>query len=142
MKLGRNDPCHCGSGEKYKKCHLQKDEAAASAARAAEATAKAAAAAEALAAAEEEAKANPEKAAANAAAAAKEKGKKRADAGGGTGASRGTGSGTAPPLHRRRAVLSGFSRGERSCRVHAFPDTTFGGKPPRPWPRSPSTSPK
>jgi hypothetical protein len=27
MKLGRNDPCHCGSGEKYKKCHLEKDEA-------------------------------------------------------------------------------------------------------------------
>jgi uncharacterized protein YecA (UPF0149 family) len=20
-KLGRNDPCHCGSGKKYKKCH-------------------------------------------------------------------------------------------------------------------------
>jgi preprotein translocase subunit SecA len=20
-KLGRNDPCHCGSGMKYKKCH-------------------------------------------------------------------------------------------------------------------------
>jgi preprotein translocase subunit SecA len=19
--LGRNDPCHCGSGKKYKKCH-------------------------------------------------------------------------------------------------------------------------
>jgi preprotein translocase subunit SecA len=23
---GRNDPCPCGSGKKYKKCHLQKDE--------------------------------------------------------------------------------------------------------------------
>jgi preprotein translocase subunit SecA len=22
-KLGRNDPCYCGSGKKYKKCHLQ-----------------------------------------------------------------------------------------------------------------------
>jgi hypothetical protein len=22
---GRNDPCHCGSGKKYKKCHLDKD---------------------------------------------------------------------------------------------------------------------
>lgn len=22
MKLGRNDPCHCGSGKKYKSCHL------------------------------------------------------------------------------------------------------------------------
>jgi uncharacterized protein YecA (UPF0149 family) len=20
--LGRNDPCHCGSGKKYKKCHF------------------------------------------------------------------------------------------------------------------------
>jgi hypothetical protein len=26
--IGRNDPCHCGSGKKYKKCHLEKDEAA------------------------------------------------------------------------------------------------------------------
>ena len=25
---GRNDPCHCGSGKKYKQCHLDKDEAA------------------------------------------------------------------------------------------------------------------
>jgi len=24
---GRNDTCPCGSGKKYKKCHLQKDEA-------------------------------------------------------------------------------------------------------------------
>lgn len=32
---GRNDPCHCGSGLKYKKCHLEADEQAASAARAA-----------------------------------------------------------------------------------------------------------
>ncbi len=24
-KLGRNDPCHCGSGKKYKKCHLPKE---------------------------------------------------------------------------------------------------------------------
>jgi hypothetical protein len=23
---GRNDPCHCGSGRKYKKCHLEEDE--------------------------------------------------------------------------------------------------------------------
>ncbi|MFN3198499.1 MAG: SEC-C metal-binding domain-containing protein [Bradymonadia bacterium] len=30
---GRNDPCHCGSGLKYKKCHLAADEAAAAAAR-------------------------------------------------------------------------------------------------------------
>ena len=27
-KLGRNDPCPCGSGNKYKKCCLMKDEAA------------------------------------------------------------------------------------------------------------------
>lgn len=26
MKLGRNDPCHCGSGKKYKHCHLEADE--------------------------------------------------------------------------------------------------------------------
>ncbi len=25
---GRNDPCPCGSGKKYKKCHLAEDEAA------------------------------------------------------------------------------------------------------------------
>ncbi len=24
--LGRNDPCWCGSGKKYKKCHLDADE--------------------------------------------------------------------------------------------------------------------
>jgi hypothetical protein len=27
ITLGRNDVCHCGSGKKYKKCHLEKDEA-------------------------------------------------------------------------------------------------------------------
>jgi hypothetical protein len=32
--LGRNDACHCGSGRKYKRCCLDKDEAAARAARA------------------------------------------------------------------------------------------------------------
>jgi hypothetical protein len=26
--LGRNDPCHCGSGKKYKACHLVQDETA------------------------------------------------------------------------------------------------------------------
>jgi len=25
---GRNEPCHCGSGKKYKKCHEDKDAAA------------------------------------------------------------------------------------------------------------------
>lgn len=37
MKLGRNDVCRCGSGQKYKKCCLPQDEAA----RAAELAAKA-----------------------------------------------------------------------------------------------------
>jgi tetratricopeptide (TPR) repeat protein len=32
-KIGRNDPCPCGSGKKYKQCCLAKDEAAARAAR-------------------------------------------------------------------------------------------------------------
>ena len=32
--LGRNDPCHCGSGTTYKQCCLGKDEEAARAARA------------------------------------------------------------------------------------------------------------
>ena len=32
--LGRNDPCHCGSGKKYKQCCLSKDEAAERSARA------------------------------------------------------------------------------------------------------------
>ena len=27
MKVGRNDPCHCGSGKKYKKCCLPADAA-------------------------------------------------------------------------------------------------------------------
>jgi len=30
---GRNDPCHCGSGRKYKQCCLEKDETAAREAR-------------------------------------------------------------------------------------------------------------
>jgi hypothetical protein len=30
---GRNDPCLCGSGKKYKKCHLAEDETKRSAAR-------------------------------------------------------------------------------------------------------------
>lgn len=25
--IGRNDPCHCGSGKKYKKCCMAKDQA-------------------------------------------------------------------------------------------------------------------
>lgn len=50
MKVGRNDPCHCGSGQKYKKCCLAKDDAA----RSAELASAAAKAAEAAAAAEAE----------------------------------------------------------------------------------------
>jgi hypothetical protein len=46
MKIARNDPCHCGSGKKYKKCCFAKDEAARSAELAAEAAARAATAAE------------------------------------------------------------------------------------------------
>jgi hypothetical protein len=30
---GRNEPCHCGSGRKYKHCCLEKDDIAAAAAR-------------------------------------------------------------------------------------------------------------
>jgi SEC-C motif len=32
-EIGRNDPCHCGSGKKYKQCHLAADEAKAREAR-------------------------------------------------------------------------------------------------------------
>lgn len=42
---GRNDLCHCGSGSKYKKCHLEQDEAARVAAAAAKKAEVAAAAA-------------------------------------------------------------------------------------------------
>jgi hypothetical protein len=34
VRPGRNEPCHCGSGKKYKQCCLIKDEAADRAARA------------------------------------------------------------------------------------------------------------
>ena len=34
VNLGRNDPCHCGSGKKYKQCCLGTDEEKARAARA------------------------------------------------------------------------------------------------------------
>jgi len=26
LRAGRNDPCPCGSGKKYKKCHMPIDE--------------------------------------------------------------------------------------------------------------------
>lgn len=61
MKPGRNDPCHCGSGQKYKKCHLASDDAA----RSAELSAAAAAAAEAQAKADAEAAEAEEKPAAD-----------------------------------------------------------------------------
>jgi SEC-C motif len=34
VRPGRNEPCHCGSGRKYKHCCLEKDEKKAAAARA------------------------------------------------------------------------------------------------------------
>lgn len=43
QRPGRNEPCHCGSGRKYKQCCLEKDEIEARASRA-EATAAAPAA--------------------------------------------------------------------------------------------------
>jgi tetratricopeptide (TPR) repeat protein len=46
IKTGRNDPCHCGSGKKYKRCCLQKDQIAESAALALAVAARAAEAAQ------------------------------------------------------------------------------------------------
>ena len=63
MKPGRNDPCHCGSGQKYKKCHLPSDDTA----RSAELSALAATAAEAQAKADAEAAEAEEKRASSAA---------------------------------------------------------------------------
>jgi len=40
MKIGRNDPCHCGSGQKYERCCQEKDETAERTARAAAEAAK------------------------------------------------------------------------------------------------------
>jgi uncharacterized protein YecA (UPF0149 family) len=37
-KLGRNDLCWCGSGKKYKRCHLEEDEKKKSKLRAASCT--------------------------------------------------------------------------------------------------------
>ena len=34
VRPGRNEPCHCGSGRKYKQCCLEKDESQARRARA------------------------------------------------------------------------------------------------------------
>ena len=41
MKLGRNEPCHCGSGKKYKHCHYDEDQKAESARLAEEAAVRA-----------------------------------------------------------------------------------------------------
>lgn len=49
MKTGRNEPCPCGSGKKYKACCLAKDEAAEREGRAKAAAAEAAVPAEAAA---------------------------------------------------------------------------------------------
>jgi hypothetical protein len=93
MKLGRNDPCHCGSGEKYKKCHLEKDDAENAAKLAAESAKRREAAEAAEAEAQEKAKAGGapvvvarEK---DAVTPARPNAKK---------------TGTAPPLFRRRSV--------------------------------------
>lgn len=40
IKIGRNDPCHCGSGQKYKRCCQEKDETAERTVRAAAEAAK------------------------------------------------------------------------------------------------------
>jgi hypothetical protein len=56
-KTGRNDPCHCGSGQKYKKCCATKDELARSQELTAQAVARAAEAAAKAAEAEKEAEA-------------------------------------------------------------------------------------
>jgi len=37
-ELRRNDPCWCGSGKKYKRCHLESDERKRAAARVAACT--------------------------------------------------------------------------------------------------------
>lgn len=62
---GRNDPCPCGSGKKYKKCHQAEDEAAVRAEHvrlaAAEAAAAEAAAAEAAEAPKDEGRDKPER---------------------------------------------------------------------------------
>jgi hypothetical protein len=94
MKVGRNDPCPCGSGNKYKKCCLAKDQA--SAIQAIEATNAAAASAA-------KAKADADEAAAEAAGGAPKVDPKRGQKPAGQKPVAG-GSGTAPPLFRRRSV--------------------------------------
>ncbi len=100
MKPGRNDPCHCGSGQKYKKCHSAADDAAHSAELKAQAAAREAAAvaaeAEAAAAAAEGDGNAPaaESSAVNTAPRARSAGPNRSKATGGH----------SPPMFRRKAV--------------------------------------
>jgi hypothetical protein len=97
MKLGRNDPCHCGSGNKYKKCCLPKDEAATSAKLAAEA-AERQAEAERLA---KEAEENPPEPTA----AGRDQSRATPGAKSGAKPAKAATSSTAPPLRRRRASV-------------------------------------
>ena len=93
MSIGRNDPCHCGSGQKYKKCHAAADEAKERAELAAQAAARAAQAA---------AEAEKEETAGNAPAHAPTKG---APARGGVGATpKQTGARVNPAMRPKRAV--------------------------------------
>ena len=92
-KVGRNDPCHCGSGQKYKKCHLAADDAARSA-EIAKANAEAAAALEAL----EAEEAEEEEAAAAAGPARRPQTRQE------TGAAPPKTAAKAPPAIRRKAI--------------------------------------
>ena len=97
MKLGRNDPCHCGSGNKYKKCCLPKDAAATTAKLLAEA-AERQAEADRLA---KEAEENPSETAK----AARDAGRATGAAKNSTKTSHAAASSTAAPLRRRRASV-------------------------------------
>ena len=98
MKIGRNDPCHCGSGQKYKKCHLPKDDAAKSAELAAAAAAAAVAAKEK---ADEEAEAADKEGEGGAAAAADRAASRSKDA---AGVRPRTPAPTQAPAFRRKSV--------------------------------------
>ena len=97
-KIGRNDPCHCGSGQKYKKCCLAKDDAARSAELAALAAKAEEAAKAAQAAAEEAAENDPSPTAGARPTAAKPRGAEAGAVKPTTSAAR------PPPAIRRKAV--------------------------------------
>jgi SEC-C motif len=97
MKLGRNDPCHCGSGQKYKKCHLAQDDAARSAELAGQA-------AERKAIADREAAEEAEKEKAGAESETPGQNPKPRGAAPAEKLAKQKGAGTAAPLFRRRAV--------------------------------------